>query len=222
MRLDPDIAPEPEKSKAPLETLLRALKNVGPALGNLLTPLRNLAPVLKTLQSPFKHVVPALKNLPFPKKLVIPAIAGVVLLTAGGIAFGLFHAKLKHVAAPQSKTAASASLGSTTKLSAACNGVVRDIYRQTVDEDPGVTRTEVRAEVLRSGVSCVPVPEIAAELKDLSPGCRDMVQYTYLGLHNSHAEIKVSDIREKVVLKSVACEHDRRPNIASIVRHRSK
>jgi hypothetical protein len=197
--LDPDDTPEPEKTRASLKPL---------------TPLKNLLTLFKNLST-------ALKNLPIPKKLVIPAIAGAVVLTAGGAAFGLLHARPKH-AVPQVKAAASAPVASTTRPSAACSGVVRDIYRQTVLEDPGVTLAEVRSEVLSSGVNCVPVPEIAAELKDLSPACRDMVQYTFLGVRDGHPDFKVNDIREKVVQKSVACEHDRPPNVASAARHKAK
>jgi hypothetical protein len=214
--LDPDVTPEPQTTKASLK--------------NLLTLLRNLL-------TPFKNVPTALKNLPIPKKLLIPALAGIVLLTAGGAAFGLLHAKLQHTVAPQAKavasapvasttvastTVASATVASTTGPSAACSGVVRDIYRQTANEDPSVTLAEVRSEVVSSGVNCAPVPEIAAELKDLSPACRDMVQYTFLGVRDGHPDIKVNDVREKVVQKSVACEHDRAPNIASAARHKAK
>ncbi len=204
--MDPDVTPKPAKTKASLTSLLTRLKN-------LLTPL--------------KHLAAALKNLPIPKKLAIPAIAGVAVLTVGGAAFGLFHARVKNAAAPQVKAVASAPGPSTTGSAStgtatACSGVVRDIYRQTVDEDPSVTLAAVRSEVVRSGVSCVPDPEIAAELKDLSPACRDMVQYTFLGVRNGHPTFKVSDIREKVVEKSVACEHDRPPSIASVARHKAK
>jgi hypothetical protein len=197
--LDPDVTPKPKKTKASLK--------------NLLTPLDNLL-------TPFK-------NLPIPKKLVIPAIAGVVFLIAGGAAFGLFHARLKHAAAPQVKAVASAPAASAGGPSAGgpsttCSGVVRDIYRQTVNEDPSVTLGEVRSEVRSSGINCAPLPEIAAELKDLSPACRDMVQYTFLSVRDGHASITVSDIREKVVQKSVACERDRPPNTTSIARHEVK
>jgi hypothetical protein len=192
--LDPDVTPKPKSTKASLKTLL----------------------------IPFKNLSTAVKNLPIPKKLLIPAIAAAVLLTAGGAAFGLLHARLKHGVAPQVKAVASAPVGSTTGPSAACSGVVRDIYRQTVDEDPSVTLAEVRSEVVSSGVSCVPVPKIAAELKVLSPACRDMVQYTFLGVHDGHPDIKLNDVREKVVQKSVACEHDRPPKIASVARHKEK
>jgi hypothetical protein len=259
--LDPDVTPEPEKTKPSLKNLVTRLKN-------LLTPLENLLTPLKNLLTP-------LKNLPIPKKLVIPASAAAVLLTAGLSAFGLLHAK--HATAPQVKAVASAPVGSapaasapagsakatsaplgsatatsapvgsetatsapaaaattapaaaasatvasTTGSSGACSGVVRDIYRQTVAEDPSVTLAEVQSEVVQSGVSCVPDPEIAADLKDLSPACRDMVQYTFLGVREGHTNIQVTDVREKVVEKSVACEHDRRPNIASVAGHKAK
>jgi len=218
--LDPDVTPEPKKATASLKNLLTPLTK-------LLTPLKKLPTALKNLPIP--------KSLPIPKKLLIPAIAGVVLIIAGG-AFGLIA--LKH-APSKAKASATSPVASTTKSSATgsaaatdastltgpsagCSGVVRDIYRQTVLEDPDVTLAEVRSEVVSSGISCAPDPEIAAELKDLSPACRDMVQYTVLGVRGGHPDVKVSDVRERVVRKSVACEHDRAPAAESGAREKAK
>jgi hypothetical protein len=217
--VDPDVTPEPAKKTAPLK--------------NLLAPLKNLAG--------------AIRPPPIPKKLVIPAVACVVLLIAGGTAFGLLHTRQKHSGSPHGKTVASAQVASGAGVSgagpsgagaagvgpsavgaagagpsAACSGVVRDIYRQTVAEDPSVTLAEVRSEVGRSGVTCEPAPEIVAQIRDLSPACRDIVQYTFLGVRNGNPDITVSDVRARVVEKSVACEHDRSANVASIARHKEK
>jgi hypothetical protein len=123
-----------------------------------------------------------------------------VLLIAGGAIFGLIHAKHAHSAVKALAVAAPVD---------ACSGVERDLYRQAVDDDPSTTLAEVRSEVHSSGIDCVPDPEIAAELKDLTPACRDMVQYTFFGVRSAHADIKVGDVRERVVEKSVACERDR-------------
>ncbi len=210
--MDPDVTPEPEKPKLALKHLLAPLRKLTTALKNL--PIPKKLPIPKNLPIP--------KSLPIPKKLVIPAIACVVLLAVGGVAFGLLHARLKPATVAHVKGVGATPVASTTGPSAACGGVVRDIYRQTVDEDPSVTLAEVRSEVLSSGVSCVPVPEIAAELKGLSPACRDMVQYTFLEVRDGHPEIRVSDIRVKVVRKSVACEHDRPTKIATAARIKTK
>lgn len=193
---DPDVTPAPKKKKVSL----------------------------KSIVTPFAKLCGALKTLRIPKKLVIPVIAAAVLLIAGGVAFGLLHTRLAHSLA---KTAASAQVASapgasTTAPSAACSGLVRDIYRQTLEEEPSVTLAEIRSEVQTSGVTCAPVPAIAAQLKGLSPGCRDMVQYTYLEAHEDHADVTVNAVRAKVVQKSVACEHDRSPNIAAVAGQKLK
>jgi hypothetical protein len=219
--LDPDVTPVTEKKKnaslekltAPLEQLLAVLKALAAPLRILPGTFTKLLSPLKTLPAAFKNL-PLPKNLPIPKQLMLPVLAGAGLLIVGGVAFGIVQARSKHAAAPNVKVVASApSAASSADPAGACSGVVRDIYRQTVSEDPSVTLAEVRSEVLSSGVSCAPDPELAAELKDLSPACRDMVQYTYLGVRDGHTEVKVSDVREKVVEKSVACEHDRRRQI---------
>jgi hypothetical protein len=118
--------------------------------------------------------------------------------------------------------ATGSSTAGGTGSSPACRGVVNDLFRQARDDDPSVTLAEVRAEVSSSGVSCTPDPEVVAALKDLSPECRDMVQYTFLGVRDGHADITVNDVRVKVVPKSVACEHDRVPNVAQLPGHKEK
>jgi len=145
--------------------------------------------------------------------LLIAAIGGAVLVLAAGVAFMLMHAHGKHgsaAAAPTAATAATAAAAATARVnSIACRGVERELYRQTTSEDPSITLAQVQAEVRDSGIDCTPVAAIVAQMKTLSPDCREIVQYTYLNVRDGHPEISVSDIRKVVVPKAVACEPDR-------------
>jgi hypothetical protein len=177
------------------------------------------------------------------KKLVLIAIAVAVLLAVGGAGFALLHGRAKHASpaiakssssaasATTSATGSSAEKGSsaenggsaTTGSAAGCRGVVRDLYKQALTDDPSVTLAEVQKEVGSSGVDCTPVPAITEVIKTLSPACRDMVQYTYLQVRDGHQDVTVLDVQKAVVPKSIACKNDHLPpNVASVPAHNPK